>query len=183
VDGFDDLAVVDALQVDRRDAEVAVAELALDDDQRHAFASELDGMRVPELVRREAPTDACRDGGPAQLRSGGRTGPVPASRWSVDNAEQRTDRKLDSQLEPRAKLFPGPFVHADLAPSSALAAADEQRAAAVIEIGFGEAEGFLMRSPARQRITIRPRKRRPWTPSPAVRMMATISSTFGGSAG
>ena len=57
-----------------------MAELALDDDQRHAFASELDGMRVPELVRREAPTDASRDGGPAQLRSGSRTGPVPASR-------------------------------------------------------------------------------------------------------
>jgi hypothetical protein len=30
--GLDDFGVVDALQVDRRDAEVAVAELALDDD-------------------------------------------------------------------------------------------------------------------------------------------------------
>jgi hypothetical protein len=143
VDGFDDLAVVDALQVDRGDAEVAVAELALDDDQWHAFAGELDGMRVPELVRREAPTDAGREGGPAQLSSGCRTGPVPASRGSVDDAEQRTDRKLDSQLEPRAKLLPGPFVHADLAASSALGVADEQCAAAVIEVGFGEAEGFL----------------------------------------
>jgi hypothetical protein len=36
MDGVDDLGVVDALQVDRRDAEVGVAELALDDDQRHA---------------------------------------------------------------------------------------------------------------------------------------------------
>jgi hypothetical protein len=85
-----------------------------------------------------------------------------------------------SQLEPRAKLLPGAFVHADLTASSALAVADEQRAAAVIEIGFGEAEGFL-RSPARQRITIRPRGRRAWAPSPALRMTATISSTFGGS--
>jgi hypothetical protein len=143
VDGFDDLAVVDALQVDRGDAEVAVAELALDDDQCHAFASELDGMRVPELVRREAPTDAGRDGGPAELSSGRRTGPVPAWRWSVNDAEQRTDRKLDSQLEPRAKLLPGPSVHADVAASSALAVADELCAATVIEIGFGEAEGFL----------------------------------------
>jgi hypothetical protein len=98
--GFDDLAVVDALQVDRGDAQVGVAKLALNDDQRHAFASELDGMRVPELVRREAPTDAGRRGGPAQLRSGRCTGPVPASRGSVDDAEQRLDRKLDSQLEP-----------------------------------------------------------------------------------
>jgi hypothetical protein len=30
--------------------------LALDDDQRHALAGHLDGMRVAQLVRREAPT-------------------------------------------------------------------------------------------------------------------------------
>ena len=77
MEGFDDLAVVDALQVDRSDAEVAVAELALDDDQRHAFAGELDGVRVPELVRR-----------------------------SVDHGEQRADREPDPQLEPRAKFLP-----------------------------------------------------------------------------
>jgi hypothetical protein len=33
VDSLDDLAAVDALEVDARDAEVAVSELALDDDQ------------------------------------------------------------------------------------------------------------------------------------------------------
>src|SRR5215211_2657896 len=55
VDGVDDLGVVDALEVDRGDAEVGVAELALDDDQRHALAGHLDGMRVAELVRRKAP--------------------------------------------------------------------------------------------------------------------------------
>jgi len=98
---------------------------------------------MPELVRREAPTDASGDGGPAQFRSGGRTGPVSAARRSVDDTEQRTDRKLDPQLEPGTKLLPGPCIHADLAAPAALAVADEQRAAAVIEIGFGEAEGFL----------------------------------------
>jgi hypothetical protein len=36
VDGVDDLGVVDALNVDRGDPEVAVAELALDDGQRDA---------------------------------------------------------------------------------------------------------------------------------------------------
>jgi hypothetical protein len=36
MDGDDDLGLLDALEVDRRDAEVAVAELALDDDQRDA---------------------------------------------------------------------------------------------------------------------------------------------------
>ena len=39
VDGIDDLRVVDALQVDRRDAQIAVPELALDDDERHAVGA------------------------------------------------------------------------------------------------------------------------------------------------
>jgi hypothetical protein len=38
------------------DAEVAVTELALDDDQRHAFARQLDGVHVAELVRRRRST-------------------------------------------------------------------------------------------------------------------------------
>jgi tRNA G46 methylase TrmB len=41
------------------------------------------------------------------------------------------------------ELVPAPRVHADLAPSSAFAAPDEQRASAVVEIGFGEGERFL----------------------------------------
>jgi hypothetical protein len=40
-----------------------------------------------------------------------------------------------------------------------------------------------MRSPARQSSTINARIRAPWTPSPARRMTATISSTVGGSGG
>jgi hypothetical protein len=43
--------------------------------QRHAFASHLDGVGVPELVRREASADTCRDSRPAQIGSGGRAGP------------------------------------------------------------------------------------------------------------
>src|SRR3954469_22290198 len=50
VDGLDDLVRADALQVDRRDAEVAVAELALDDVERDAFVGEFDGVGVAELV-------------------------------------------------------------------------------------------------------------------------------------
>ena len=71
MDGLDDLGVVDALQVNGRDAEIAVAQSALDDDEWHAFARELDGMGVPELVGRKAPPDARAEGGPAQLRSCG----------------------------------------------------------------------------------------------------------------
>ena len=71
MDGLDDLGVVDALQVHGYDAEVAVAELALDDYQRHALAREFDGMGVPELMGSEAPPDARVHGGSAQTRSGG----------------------------------------------------------------------------------------------------------------
>src|SRR3989337_157066 len=68
VDGVDDLGVVDALEVDRGDAEVGVPELALDDDQRHALAGHLDGMRVAELVRGKAPTHPGLAGNAAQFR-------------------------------------------------------------------------------------------------------------------
>ena len=46
VDGGDDFFGVDALEVDAGGAEVGVAELALDDVERHAFAREFDGVGV-----------------------------------------------------------------------------------------------------------------------------------------
>jgi hypothetical protein len=67
VDGVDDLAVVDALQIDRGDAEVAVPELSLDDDQRHAFAGHLNGMGVAKLMRREATAHAGRPRGTGKV--------------------------------------------------------------------------------------------------------------------
>jgi hypothetical protein len=45
------------------------------------------------------------------------------------------------------------------------------------------ASASQIRGPARQSATIKPRSRRPWTPSPARRMTAMISSIVGGSAG
>jgi hypothetical protein len=39
-----------------------VPELALDDNQRHALASHLDGVGVAELMRREAAAHACLAG-------------------------------------------------------------------------------------------------------------------------
>jgi len=71
VDGVDDLGVVDALELDRGDAEVAVAELALDDDERHALVRHLDGVGVAKLVRREAPTNARGRSRAAQLSTRG----------------------------------------------------------------------------------------------------------------
>jgi hypothetical protein len=56
VDDADELAAVDALQVDAGDPEVGV--LALDDDEGHAFVCHLDRVCVPKLMRREAAPDA-----------------------------------------------------------------------------------------------------------------------------
>ena len=56
--GVDDLGVVDALQVDGGDAEIGVPELPLNDDQRHALARHLDGVGVPQLMRRKPPPRA-----------------------------------------------------------------------------------------------------------------------------
>jgi hypothetical protein len=39
-----------------------MTELALDHVQRHALARHLDGVRVPKLVRSEAPSHASLDG-------------------------------------------------------------------------------------------------------------------------
>jgi hypothetical protein len=181
MDGLDDFRVVDALQVDRRDAEVGVAELALDDDQRDAFARQLDGMGVPQLVGREAPPDPGVDGGRAEGRSRGSARPGPrigplivessgptgsGSRSSSHGCSRSTPTR---PCRPRDARLPLP--------------ADEQGAAALIEIGLGKRERFWMRSPARHKITISPRSRRPWASSPAARITATICSTLGGSAG
>jgi hypothetical protein len=46
--------VVEPAQVDRRDREVSVAQLALDDEQRHASARHLDRVSVSQLMRRKA---------------------------------------------------------------------------------------------------------------------------------
>ena len=89
MDGLDDLAAVDALQVDRGYAEVAVAELALDDNQRDAFAGHLDGVRVSELVRRERAPHSRRGGGAAQFGAGRGRRPVAPARPTVNDAQQR----------------------------------------------------------------------------------------------
>ena len=58
MDGLDDFGVVDPAQIRGPDREVGMPELALDHEQRDPFAGHLDGVRVPELVRREPVADA-----------------------------------------------------------------------------------------------------------------------------
>src|SRR3954454_375957 len=102
VDGVDDLGAVDALQVDRGDPEVGVPELALDDDQRHALAGHLDGMRVPQLVRREAPPYAGLAGDAAQFRAAPavhgrpRVGPVTTQNSGPTGSSTRTSSQGSS---------------------------------------------------------------------------------------
>ncbi len=67
MDGADDLVAVDALEVDAGDAQVGMAELALDDDRRDAFVRHLDGVSVAELMRCEPSPDAGFGGGMMQL--------------------------------------------------------------------------------------------------------------------
>src|SRR3954451_12228722 len=131
------------LQVDRGDAEVGVAELSLDDDQRDAFAGHLDGVRVAELMGCEAPPDTGLRGGVAQLgaRRAGR--PCAAASRAGRDAQQRTDWKVDARGEPWLNLLPGPVVHADLPAATALAAAHEQRAAPRMKVRLAEGEGLV----------------------------------------
>ena len=77
-----------------------MAQLALDDDERHALVRHLDRVGVSELVRREAAPHAGRSGCVAKLgaRGGGR--PAPASRRADDDAEERPDWQLDACGEP-----------------------------------------------------------------------------------
>jgi hypothetical protein len=72
---------------------------------------------------------------------------VASARRAVDHAEQRTDGELAPQVKPGPELFPAPCVHADLATAPALAAPDQERATALVEIAFGERERFLYAQP------------------------------------
>ena len=73
MDGADDLRAVDALQVDARDPEVRVPELALDHNKRDALVRHLDRVRMPQLVRSEPPPHArCGRGVVELLACGGR---------------------------------------------------------------------------------------------------------------
>jgi hypothetical protein len=70
VDGANDLAAVDALEIDAGDAKVRVSQLTLDHDQRNSLVSHLHSVGVAELVRREATPNADAGGRAVQLFAG-----------------------------------------------------------------------------------------------------------------
>ena len=120
-----------------------MSELPLDDDQGHGFTGHLHRVSVSQLVKGKASPHPNVRGSPMQFGSRRGVFPVPASRPSGDDAAQRSDRKLEASLQPCLEWLPPPRVHADFAASSALALADEQRPASLIEVGFAEREGLL----------------------------------------
>ena len=93
------------------------------------------------------------------------------------------DRQLDADVQPLLQLLPGPAVHADLAAATALPAADEDRAAAGVEVSLGERERFVDAQPGAPEHDDHSAHPQAMGLVPAWRMTATISSTVGGSAG
>jgi hypothetical protein len=85
---------------------------------------------------------------------------------AVDDAEQRTDREAEAKVDPRLQVFPRPLVHADLAAAAALAAANEQRSATVVEVRLVERQRFMdaqARSPQHDDQTTQPATMAPVT--------------------
>jgi hypothetical protein len=66
VDGADNLARIDPLEANRRDPEVRMSELPLD-EQRDPLVRHLDRVGVPELARREPPPHPGLGRQPAKL--------------------------------------------------------------------------------------------------------------------
>jgi hypothetical protein len=181
VDGVDDLGAVDALEVDRSDPEVRVPELALDDDQRDAFASHLHGVRVAELVGCEAPAHTSPRGGVAQLRTRGPRGPGASAGRAGGDTQQRTAGRstrvanhgcscsqAQSSMPTSRRRPPLPW-----------RTSSEPRRGS--RSASPSASASWIRSPARRNTTMSARSRAACGPVPAWRMTAMI--TVGGRPG
>jgi hypothetical protein len=142
MDGADDLAAVDPLQVDAGDPKVGVPKLTLNHNQRNSLVRHLDRMSMPELVRREPPSHTRSGGGMVQLLTR-RGGLPPASGGrSVDDAQHRADWELAADLEPGIELLPRPTVHSDLPALAALPAPDQDGAARPVEVALLQRQRF-----------------------------------------
>ena len=117
-------------------------QLALDNDQRDALVSHLDGVSVAKLMRREPTTDAGEHCGAVQLLASGGLLPVSSRGWSVDHAQQCSGTKPGAQLKPWLKLSPPPAIHADLAAAPTLSTPNKNGPARLVKVGLGEGERF-----------------------------------------
>jgi hypothetical protein len=140
VDGADDLAAVDALEVDAGDAEVGMPELALDHTEPNALVRHLDGVGVPQLMRCEPPPNASFGGRVVQLLARRGRLPTPARGRPVDHAQQCPNRQLAADPKPWVELLPSPTVHTDLASLAALPAPDKHSATGAVQVALLERE-------------------------------------------
>src|SRR5437016_3971174 len=140
MDHRDDLAAVDALQVDRRDAEVGMAELTLDDVERYALPRHLDGVRMAKLVRSEAATNTGASAQPAEVRTDCALRPRPPDRRPRDDAEERPDGERLAGNQPWPHLLPAPVVHPGLTSLVAFPVANEHGPARRIKIRLDKRE-------------------------------------------
>jgi hypothetical protein len=99
-----------------------MAELALDDVERHSLTGEPDGVRMTELMWCKASPDASFAGVAAKLAADRGSRPRPTAGGAVDHAKQRAPRQLKARREPGPQVLPAPRVHPDFASASALAA-------------------------------------------------------------
>jgi hypothetical protein len=83
VDRSNHFRVVDPLQVDRRHPAVGVAQLTLDDSERHSLSGHLDCVGVVKLMRRKAAPDAGIEGEASELRSRRRSRPPRGDQASL----------------------------------------------------------------------------------------------------
>src|ERR1700752_2359815 len=142
MDGADDLAAIDALQVDAGDPEIGVPKLTLDHDQRNGLVRHLDRMSMAQLVRREPPSHTRRGGGMMQLLARRGCLPPAAIGRSVDHTQHCAEWKLATDLYPRLELLPRPTIHPDLATLAALPTPDEYGAARSVQIALLQRERF-----------------------------------------
>ena len=162
VDGLDDLDVIDPSQVSGGDREVGVTELSLDHDQRDPLARHLDRMRMSELMRREPATNPGSERGVVELladarrprtagrvsdRAGRRT-VAPAGRLLRSSSQGSRCDQAQRSIPTSRRLSPLPW-RTSSAPRSG------SRSVSL------SASASLIRSPARQSITITPRSLTP----------------------
>jgi hypothetical protein len=76
VNRVNDLACVDSLEINQRDAEVRVPELPLDNRQRDPFVRHLDRVRMTQLVRHEPTPQSTVGLESAKLAERGGRGPA-----------------------------------------------------------------------------------------------------------
>jgi hypothetical protein len=115
MDSVNDLGVIDATQIGGGDREVGVSELALDEQQRDAFARHLDCVGVAQLVGSEPAAHSSAGSDVMQLRADAGGSPWPSLGGAAQDAEQRADRQRGAQRQPRSELLPCPAVHPNLA--------------------------------------------------------------------